>query len=406
MGKSLLLSSLCLIIFGCASVKLIGQNNEKPNQETKSQEKQNNRLYKELKIGNLTLEPTFNLDQTFDSNIFREEDEESDFITTFSPGVNLNYEQGDFVGNTNYTANVIKFWDNSDADDTEHLGDGKYKYEFSDHFTASIGGYYRSTSTPIGDIVLTDRVNLDRWNLYETLTYENKKLTATIKYTEGKKNYNDPFDRLDSHSWRTNASLSYKFTDRIKGLVGLEEGGRNYDSAKSDSDHVFYKSGIEWRLKRNLGIKLEMGYLDEEFDSESTGGAGDNNNEELIYRVECIWFPRKGDLFRASYKHQTGYSVLSNFVKKDIFSVDYQKKFTDKLSASLNLSYEDANESGDSSIIPRDEKEYFRGGLSVSRTLTRWIDLNAGWNFEDKSTNDDTGEFTDHRFNVGVQFRF
>ena len=117
--------------------------------------------YLVYEVGPVTLRPQADILSTFNSNVFYDaEDESSDLVTTFRPGlkVNYGYEDANFVS-LEYNLSALVYLDNSDLNDLGHLGRLRWRYKgarlgFDGNGEASqqdklLGGFFGRIRAPV-----------------------------------------------------------------------------------------------------------------------------------------------------------------------------------------------------------------------------------------------------------------
>lgn len=120
--------------------------------------------YLVYELGPVTLRPQVDILSTYNSNVFYEaEDETSDLVTTFRPGlkVNYGYEDANFVS-LEYNLSALVYLDNSELNDVGHLGRLRWKYKgarlgFDGNGQASqqdqlLGGFFGRIQAPVDTI--------------------------------------------------------------------------------------------------------------------------------------------------------------------------------------------------------------------------------------------------------------
>lgn len=232
-----------------------------------------------------SLTPRVYVEEQYDDNIFlTERDEQDDFITTISPGVNLNYlaPTGEII--LDYEFRRSFYSDFSDLDFSSHRGRAEARKDFASWFGAGIREIFIRGEDPIELTGLTEferpSVRTGRRNRYTRNIVEPE---ATFRFGENRsirfgyrnnilRNKADDIADLDENA--INALLTFRFNIRNGFEVFYERITREYDetvppTADRDHDGDEIRGRYTYYFDPKTSVFLEYRYLRRDFDRES-----------------------------------------------------------------------------------------------------------------------------------------
>jgi hypothetical protein len=289
-----------------------------------------------------TLTPRLYVEEEYDDNLFLEEtDEQDDFITTVSPGVNLEYETPTADVALDYELRRSLYRDFSDLDFTGHHGRVDARKDFGPRLSAGIREIFIKSQDPIE---LTGIGDFERPSV---------RIGERQRYT---RNILQP-------------DITLHFGERRSfGLQYLNNTLRNDRKDIADEDQNAFDALLVFDFNAHNGIELFYEHVKRDYDSTtppeiSRDHDGDEIRGRYIYRfdprtsvfAECRYYERRFDLETPAFFDYQVYEPKLGF-SRDLF-----ENVSFSASAGYTIRETDA----------RDDDETFFGRLDFSRRQER-----------------------------------
>ena len=362
---------------------------------------------------NLSISPYVNLEYTYDSNVnYEHSDEEDDHIFTVNPGVDLNYKGNDWGINVNAWYSYDYYHDNNDLD--------------ADSYGESIGFYWES---PKGIKFLLDQNYV--------MASQNDSLTSG----DGNGVWRD------RNQFDLAAALGYQFSEKTSATVHGSYLDLWYDTDKDKYGDLYgwkeYSVGLE--LARQMTAKTDLlingSYMQYDsdgakggVDSSSTGyslmaGVGSRATERIAYRMVAgaSWFDYADGDMLTGFTYDASLSwVLSrkwalSFAGASYFQPSEREanqatqtytassgltyKTTPRLTTSFDLAYRrEENEYDNAGSSDADDR--YSARLLARYNLRKYVNLYAGVEYEEQTSDEDMNEFDRYRGTLGVNLRY
>lgn len=234
-----------------------------------------------------SLTPRIYLEEQYDDNIFlTETNEEDDFITTVSPGVNLKYETPTEIIDLDYEFQRSFYSDFSELDFSGHRGRAEARKDFGPRFSAGIREIFIMSEDPIEltGIRLFQRpsIRIGRRNRY-TRNIVEPEVTFTFHENRsirlGYRNNilrNKAEDIADQDENAINALLTFRFNIHNGVEVFYEHIAQDYDPTvppepPRDLDGDEIRGRYTYYFDPKTSAFVEYRYYQRDFDRETTG---------------------------------------------------------------------------------------------------------------------------------------
>ena len=349
-----------------------------------------------IHLGSLNINPLFSISESYDDNIFdAPNNETSDFITVYSPGINLSAPikiiKSDI--NVNYIANVLEYTRNSDQSHVDQYFDTTFKTVFPLGLGAIFHERFEDTELPpsfnyiYGELVQRTRRRTNDFSTTITLPQYFARLNPEFYYD----NYDIQYDEFKDSSYneqRIGTRLTYKLLTKINTLTEFNVGQTTYDTDVI-SDSVFYESLVGVQLKETaktegtfkIGYRIRD-YKDENFKQfkgvvlslESTTKLTDITNFSVLLRrseEEAIFTPDR------------------NFYELNSIFLTLNRKLSSKIDASISNYYQFLNfpaiNAGESDI------RLFTIGIrpSLNYKIQKWLFANISYWYDNRTSSSD-----------------
>ncbi|MFQ5560406.1 MAG: outer membrane beta-barrel protein [Nitrospinota bacterium] len=360
------------------------------------------------------LNPSFNVQQSYESNVFRQNSEASlkslindsqkgDFFTKYRAGLKVNIPISKQVVSAQGSKEFVRFFHYKSQSYQNEAFDADAKLTYKKSFFLNPGYRYSnilvSRETNIGrlenefqkesEIVLgggyvSGRINFE-------LFYKEKKMSFRIN-TGRDRNINS-FNALMKFTKSKRSSLFVAVT--TKNLFFLELGK---ELNHTETDAWF---GGKFGVGGKTNIGLEVGHRKKRF-IDST----DRNFSGLVLRVSFFWnITRKTSLY-AEYQRDTEISYFENTTFQIIQRprVDLLWQITPKTASKVFFVNSVAESKGVSGENPLTDQKYLTTGWEGKYMLNTFTDLKIGYKFEKRSSNLEDFEYENRSASVEISF--
>jgi predicted porin len=379
--------------------------------------------------------PTISVSEAYDDNIYLSStNEKSDYITTVTPGFNLNVVSEKSHLELSYAPSFV-WYDKEDQNDTvRHSATLNFGQDLTQHLKFDLTDRYIKSEDPLEDTEDIEGIRNTR-NTYQrntalislrylfgpensltvdyrhsTLENKDKALddgitqvpSAKMIYWFNVKNgieLNYGFTKADF--WRDDNSIAgddydgnsagikyiYRFTPHTKGSIGYDFENRNFDGVSEDYDVHTGSVGFDHAFSKDMSLTVGGGYFIQKNDW-SDDEDGYTYNASFIKRFERGsitiggaggWDENYLDAERRGFTRY--WSVNANF--------DYQ--ILEALSSYVRSSYR-AEKDPDS-----DKRKTWRGNCGIKWKFLRWFSLSLDYSYADRDDDNNIDDYTDNR---------
>lgn len=361
-----------------------------------------------LRAGAFLLSPSVTLEEIYDDNVFAEpDDEESDFITLIQPRVRV---ASDFVRHQlglSAGADIARYIDNDDEDYEDYFAglDGRLDVRRDTVVTGAFDiGQFHEDRDDVEDVEADEITDFLRYGgqlsvaqRFNRLNVRATGISTVFDFDDVPGENNDDRDRTE---WDALLRLGYLLSPRInvftEGRYHIEDRDQDIDDAgvERDSDGWEARVGGEIDITAVLFGEAFVGYRRESFDEESF-----DDVDGISFGVDLTWNPTSlttVGLSGGSDIESTAQSGASGNFKTDVLlTVDHE------LLRNLLLRGTAGYERDDFDGIDRVD-DTFDIGASLTYLLNRYLSVTGGYLFTDRSSDDETEEFSRNRIRLGL----
>lgn len=364
------------------------------------------------------LHPYIIVQEKWTDNLFTtQSDEKSDFVTTIAPGIWLafpaNREKLLSLDTTTsasggmklsrikpealrrfqtyflYSPEVELYADHSDQDHFNHNAQGLFQYNLNNGLSFDIIDIFKDRED-ISDDGTSDTLYRYSSNLADFITtYDpSEKLTLRFDYSNYYLDYNE--DVNDYRNRMDNGFdfyLFYKFTPKTSVFAQYAYTLIDYDDNDDyDNTENKYFAGINWAMTTKSRGGFKVGYMEKSFD-----GAGIDTEDGLSFELQAQHnFSAKRAIQANAYRmfNESDMESASGYYNTGI-DVGLTQKFTEKISATLNMTYEkhEYNQSDR-------EDDYIRLGPAMRWTPREWGFFDLAYYWTNKDSNENYYDYT------------
>ncbi len=360
-----------------------------------------------IKLGPVEVHPSVGLMETYSDNIYESYDnkpKESDYITTFSPGIQFLLPMRRHSFQIGYRADINSYADNDETDYTNSLFGGQMKLDFPGGLVFTLSDYYSIATSP------------RKWkeqagvngssDAYREKDYDANVLNAKIRYNFVDRwavavwynNYEIEYDEDydDSGSYNRNlggGSIFYRFTAKTEALIEYNYSDVDYDIADIDDNinHLAYV-GISFDPTAKLNGYLKLGWAEKKY-KKSVSDRGDNFDifstlVDLGYDISS-YNQLRLKVYRAIEEDT---DVNAPLTRSDInLSFRHILAWNEKLGLSANAGYgkkefEKSATDTDGMRKTRDDEKWY-GGVGIDYTIQKWLTFKLNYTHTDNDSN-------------------
>jgi predicted porin len=392
-----------------------------------------------------SLTPRIYVEEMYDDNIFlTETNEENDFVTTVSPGINFTYETPTENVSLDYEYRRSLYSDFNELDFSQHRARGDARKDFGARFSAGIRETFISSEDPLEysriETFEVPSVRQRRRNRYIRNILEPEatyRFGENRSFTLGYRNNllrNDEDDIADLDENTINGRLNYRINVRNGFEISSRYSTINYDSTtppEPSRDSDGYEIGGRYIYYFNPTLSAYVGYryYKRDFDKESPGftdydvhspGAGFNwdvretitvsgsagySHRDADNRDDEDTFSGRGDVV-ARYKRLTLDVYGEAGFDEDLTSSE-NLGFNEFWGGGINATYQVLERLSASGLLyfrrdrfadrPRtDDYWNIRGGLNYQ--VLKWLLLSFDYTYNKRDSNALFESYTDNRY--------
>lgn len=385
------------------------------------------------------IHPFISVSESYTDNLYNtHDDEETDYITTISPGLWLalpgarqpllqlatssnapggldlsRFEtetERQFQAYGLYRAGIKELKNNPDDNMVTHRGEGMLQYNFRGGLSLEVLDVYESDHDAYDTGLERTQIDKFRSNLVNALlTYQ---ISPKFKLRGDYSNFNLKYE-ADRNAFRERSDNAfalyafYKILPKTSVFIQYEFVDINYDQdSLSDSKEHHYFTGLDWNVTAKSRGRVKVGYGVKDF---ARSGA-DNRNDLILEAQLDHRFTRKTSMYiKAARKTEETDLVDTQGVLSDNFQVGYTQNLSAKLAASIKATYIHDSYDEDLTIGAQTEKrsdDYYSGDLALGYSPKEWLNLGIGYVYADRDSNFTTFDYESHTVYGNVTFAF
>ncbi|HEY9538682.1 MAG TPA: outer membrane beta-barrel protein [Kiloniellaceae bacterium] len=363
---------------------------------------------KGLDLGGFRLFPSLTVSETYDDNIFAEEDdEEADFITAITGGALLRSEwtRHDFT----FDAQVRheKFLDNDEQDRTEYSLVPTIEFELGGRDTAMLTAEHSRQAVGRDDPEEDDDEEPTQFNRFALGGEYIHRINRLFFGLEGDARRDDYFtsgdDDRDRQEFRFGLPVGYEVSVLTDVKVEPFVRRRDFDednSAGADRDSLAAGAlvGIDTELSPLFDVNFDIGFIANDYDDSRF-----DSRVDLIFGGEAIWYvtPRTTLFGRASRRDLATSTSSASSKTQTTAEFEVQQELQRDLLLGGRLQYiNDDFQNNDRT----DDRAI--ASLSLEYLLNRNFSLLADYRHEERWSNQEGEDFSRNLVTVGFRARF
>jgi hypothetical protein len=342
-----------------------------------------------IQKGPMALKPQLELTQSFSDNItYREENTDSDFITTVSPGISVQFGSQTFnYIDFSYFYDRVQYWDHEDLSANQHRANLALRFEKSRFLLEGLDEF-KNLSSPLGGGISVGGVEIERFvwvDLYK-LTYDLSEKTAIYaEALHSRTDYESDFALYDSFTLSGTLGFEYKAFSRTsffgEAYYGTTKTDKNFASMADYPTARFVGGfiGVRGAFTEDLFGSIKAGYEHRTYSGES-----DSSGAPVVALSLTERFSDRSILVLtyARSQRESAQFVGSTYVN-DLVAADFQQHITadGRLRGNLVASYSSASYESDSAAGERQD-HLVNAGLTFTYDIKLWLRAFAGYDFE------------------------
>jgi len=363
---------------------------------------------KGIDLGGFRLFPYATVSETYDDNIFADEDgEQSDFITALTAGARLRSEwsRHDFV----FDARVRheKFLDNDEQDRTEYFLRPSVRFDLGSRDTAEINAEHsrqtvgRDDPEDDGD---DDPTQFNRFEIGGEYINRVNRLFFGINANAQRDDYFTSGDNdRDRDEFRFGLPIGYEVSALTDVQIEPFVRRRDFDQDNSDGDDRDSLAtgallGIDTEISPLVDVNFDIGFIHNNFDNDDF-----DSRIDLIFGGEAIWYvtPRTTLIGRASRRDLATSTSSASSKAQTSAEFEVQQELQRDLLFGVRLQYinddfHDTDRNDDRAI----------GALSLEYLMNRNFSLVGDVRHEERWSNLEGEDFSRNLVTVGLRMRY
>jgi hypothetical protein len=360
-----------------------------------------------IRAGSFLIFPSLTVSESYETNVFATPDDEvDDFITQIQPSIELVSNFSRHALGLSVGADTAFYASESDENYQDFFlnGDGQLDITRQSVLTGDIqaGRFHVGRDDP-EDIGTDEKVEYWRYGGGAAFTQAFNRLNFRLTGRARRDDYQDTNglsnDDRDVNEYdllfRTGFLVSPRFNAFIEGRYNIEDRTDEDPTEPSrDSDGWEARVGTEVDITALLFGEAFVGYRKQYFDDDAF-----DSEDGVSFGVDLTWNPTTlttlGLSGGADFEPTVQAGASSDFETRIALSVDHE------LLRNVLIGATAAYERDDFTGIDRLDESYIIGGRTTY-LINRYLSLEGGYTFEDRTSDDPTEEFTDHLFTIGV----
>jgi len=301
-----------------------------------------------------------------------------------------------FQGYALYRADIREHDKYTDENRTDHRAEASFKVSLRGGLSLEVFDVYEIDHDPYGTGGTPNR-ELDKFdsNLFNAiLAYQ---MTPKTLFRLDYGNYYLDYDKdRNSYRNRTDDSISaymfYNLTPKTAMFLQFEYIEVDYDKdINSDNDVVNYYIGAQMRTSKKLRGRVKVGYGHKDFDDSAY-----NDRDEWLAeaRLDYFFTPKTSIYLRGTRRVLESDSLGSNSILSYRTQLGYRQRFTAKLRGEMAVYYTDNEYKDSPAATPKRDDEEYGFIAAVGFTPIRWLNISAGYEYEERDSNIDDNDYT------------
>jgi hypothetical protein len=360
-----------------------------------------------IRAGSFLIFPSITVSESYDTNVFATPDDEvDDFITQVEPAVTVESNFSRHALGLTAGADVAFYASETDENYEDFFvnGDGRLDITRQSALTADLlaGRFHIGRDDP-EDIGTEEPIEYWQYGGGLAFTQAFNRLNFRLTGRAMREDYLDTNglsnDDRDVNEYdlllRTGFLVSPRFNAFVEGRYNIQDRtGPSDDGLNRDSDGWEARVGTEVDITALLFGEAYVGYRQQYFDDDAF-----ESEDGFSFGADLTWNPTTlttvGLTGGADFEPTQQEGASSDFETTVALSVDHELLRNVLIGGTVGY------ERDDFTAIDRVD-DTFTIGARTTYLLNRYLSLQGGYTFEDRSSDDPTEEFTDHLFTIGV----
>src|SRR5690606_3242138 len=360
-----------------------------------------------VRLGGFFLLPALSVQESYNSNIFAtESNEESDFITSIEPKLDLRSNWNNHALNLHADARVVRFadFDSEDFEDYTLAADGRVDVQRDLRLFGGVAHMLRheqrSSPNDQGGREPTEyevsTINLGVEKQFNRLSTRLDAKRDFISYDDVRTGAGGTIDQCDRDREQTEIGLraGYEIAPLreiyVLGLYNFREYDRTTDrnGFRRDSDGYTLAVGAEYDLSGVTFLDAYVGYTQQEYDDARLGDlSGWTAGAKLTWNVTQL------TTVTGTLSHEVEETILSN--ASGYFATRAEIRADHELLRNLLLNASIGYENDEFEGISRDD-DYYLFGIGAKYLMNRYLSVSGGYGYRTRSSNQPNADFDEN----------
>jgi len=370
-----------------------------------------------FKAGPFYVVPTFAGEFRYIDNLLRSEHSSIDtWSTVLKPRVQTWLQDGFNTYSLSYELVDYTYSDSGDDDATDHKLDLDIHHELNERHTLNlVARYYqlheeRGVGLTEGDtaIEVDAPVEFDFTRVGGEYTLGNQRSSGLLKLealfdSHDYQNFNEITDFYNRDTSRLRGTFFYQTGTRSRALAEVlrietdyKEDYLNNDLELASPDSTEYVAlvGMAWAATAKTSGEIKVGgYQRDHKESYS------DDKDGFHWEVNLLWNPRTYSSLELGTRRLSRETYgEGDYIDSARYETNWNHIWSHRVTSQVSFQYDNDAYIGS----PREDKRY-KGGASVDYSLRRWVDLNAGYRYEKRSSSEDNLSYDRNVFFFGFR---
>lgn len=361
--------------------------------------------------------PFLSVREEYDDNIYlTDTNEKSDWITTVSPGFTIEPRTTKHKFTFDYYADLKFFADCDGENNYNHTTNAEAQFLFN-KVRLGFANTFRYFSEQAGSED-TNRVDRTQDYVRTLVTFDFNKLDLSLGYNYKLENYRSnaaigafrgqalTYKDLERNEHEGEIEAAFKLWPKTALLFSGIYGTIDHDTGKkSDSDYFDVLTGLRGQPTAKCAVEGKIGYRAQDYKDY------DNDFESLIFEGSLIEDFTSRDTLRLDFlriSNETNYKDNA-YYKNTFFGAGYTHGFTDKVSGSIDFSYQRNSyptETTETGKTDKREDDFWSYGIGVSYELSKWLIADVKYEYLSRNSNFSTFDYKNNRVSTGFTGSF
>lgn len=384
------------------------------------------------------LHPYLTIKGEYTDNLYNlDTNKTSNFLTTFSPGIwfalprkkeipititphntsagGLQHQLKDYEGTDRYLAYALggldfKYYsEDSDLNTTDGIFEGLFRYNMRGGLSLQLIDRFTRGEDRF-DIGSVPGVNEGKYKSNIVVATADWQMTEKLRAKLDYSNFNLNYDKnIDAFKTRTDNALDlygyYVYSVKTSFFIEEKYIDVSYDSAtENDNKQNYIYGGIDWKSTEKLSFLAKAGWQKKNYDNSGSGSTARKDYSGLAMDLQTLYKLTEKTQFSLDFyrkNEETDSTVASG---KTVLGTTfgYKQKFNDKLSATLGLTYEDADY--DQLVAQKRDDKRFAIQPAVQYLFREWLMAELSYTYEKRDSSDNLFDYQTNTIFADLKF--